>query len=263
VSPPPEYWLAVVTIVPIVALAVVVEARALAAGWTSAVPRAYRRVQSWLWVALALAFVLIEAEALPALRGLAAPTWVPTFSEVTIQAALSYVLISSAVDLIIRAHAEVVAKALTWHPILNLRERYLARVVVRKKTKVRKGFELMRRTLDSGDRTFDDLEAKIRLTEELTVDEVGGLMRELEANRIEWRRKRADAEQWVDAEMSETGTLEQRLSDWRAAASAELERQRGSLAEQLLRGRGDGGDRQADVRPPTAVPPANEPPSTS
>jgi hypothetical protein len=47
---PPEYWLAVATTAPVLALALVLEARAIVRQWTSSTPRWYRTVQSVLWV---------------------------------------------------------------------------------------------------------------------------------------------------------------------------------------------------------------------
>jgi hypothetical protein len=118
---PPEYWLAVATTVPILALALVLEAREIVRRWTSSTPRLWRTVLSVLWAVPLLGFVVTEYYALKALRGEVAPSWLPPLGELAITSAMLILVLVPAIDFfLVRAQAELLARVLTVKPISGL-----------------------------------------------------------------------------------------------------------------------------------------------
>ena len=114
---PAEYWVAVGTILPVLALALVVEARSLASTWTSKTPRVLRAIQAFLWVSPLIAATVSEDEILRALRGVTVSSWVSWLCDATIVFSFSVLVLSPAIDLLSRGYAEFVAPVFTVSPV--------------------------------------------------------------------------------------------------------------------------------------------------
>jgi hypothetical protein len=117
VKPPAEYWVTVGTILPVLALALVVEARSLASRWTSQTPRVLRAVQTLLWVSPLIAATVSEAMVLRALRGETVSSWVWRLCDVTIVTSFSVLVLSPAIDLAVRGYAEFPARVFAARPV--------------------------------------------------------------------------------------------------------------------------------------------------
>lgn len=116
-KPPAEYWVTVGTIFPVLALALVVEARSLAARWTSHTPRVLRAVQTLLWVSPLIAATVSEAGILRALRGETVSSWVSRLCDVTVLSSFAVLVLSPAIDLAVRGYAEFLARVLAARPV--------------------------------------------------------------------------------------------------------------------------------------------------
>lgn len=112
-----EYWAAISQIVPVIALAVVLEARGITSGWTKETPRIPRVTLSMAWAVLLLALAATESAALNALRGEPGESWWPTVAEYAIAAGLGILVLGPVTEFLIRGNAETAARLFTTHPI--------------------------------------------------------------------------------------------------------------------------------------------------
>jgi hypothetical protein len=127
VQPTSTYWATVAAVVPVLSLSLVIEARAIANNWTVGTPRVYRILQSAAWSFPLVGAWAVELGAFVALRGGAVPGWWVHFSEFIISLALAVVVISPAVEFLVKGNAEIFAALVTAHPYQHARHWRLAR----------------------------------------------------------------------------------------------------------------------------------------
>ena len=176
-KPPAEYWVTVGTSLPVLALALVIEARSLASRWSSQTPRALRAVQALLWVLPLISATFSEAGILRALRGESVSSWVWRLCDVTILTSFAVLVLSPAIDLAVRGYAEFPARVFAARPAQLMKIRRLGRSlerVQRAGRRARKKLEAERPLLLE---MLDDIDAKIDKAEAdgVPAEEVHGM----------------------------------------------------------------------------------------
>lgn len=111
-----EYWSAVTTVVPVLSLALVIEARAQFNKWDRDIPAWYRTLQSLFWVGVLVSAAVAEFTAFTALSGEPPPTWGPILCSTVISLLFAALVISPAAEFFVRGPADYWALLLTLHP---------------------------------------------------------------------------------------------------------------------------------------------------
>jgi hypothetical protein len=195
---PPEYWLAVATTAPVLALALVIEARAIVRGWTTSTQRLYRTILSVVWAVPLLGFVVTEYYALKALRGEVAPSWLPSLSELAISGAMLILVLVPAVDFFfVRAQAELLARLLGVKPVSGLKG-------WRRRLKLAWDLRRGRKTIDDSRKMFDERTDKLNeqsallaVAERMGIKDLEDLRTEIDAMRLRQREGREELERLV------------------------------------------------------------------
>jgi len=120
VSPSKEYWASIAQVLPVIAVGIVLEVRAITASWTRETARWYKAIQASIWSITLIALAYGENASVKALRGVEASTWWPTAIEAAISAGLGILVISPAMEIFLRGYAESVAGLLAWLPMRPL-----------------------------------------------------------------------------------------------------------------------------------------------
>jgi hypothetical protein len=120
--PNSNYWATVAQVLPVLALAVVVEARAIHQRWTPDTPKWLRFTQALIWAATLLILAFGESAALRALRGVPVWPWWTLLLEYAISAAISLLVLAPALELLTKGYAEAIARMMTggWLPRFRL-----------------------------------------------------------------------------------------------------------------------------------------------
>lgn len=116
-----EYWSAIVQVLPVILLAVVVEARAISVRWTRREPQWYKIVQSVLWAALLIATAVGELLAIRVLLGDVQEPWWTAMSSTTAIYGILLLAVAPALQTLARGFAEPIAAIVTLHPKESLR----------------------------------------------------------------------------------------------------------------------------------------------
>ena len=232
---PPEYWLAVATTAPVLALAMVLEARAIVRGWTTSTSRLYRTIQSVLWALPLLAFVVTEEYALTALRGKVAPSWVPLLTEIAIAAALATLVLAPAFDFLFRAQAELLARMLVLDPAMGLKKRRVrfkvalaGRTIKKKIREIRKSFDEMTDQLN---------EANARLsTGGVSKEDVESSRAKNDETRVQVRERREDFERLAAKTVTDYEGQKRQLSELQNIMRKVSKVRQREMTERLLPG---------------------------
>ncbi|MDP9358456.1 MAG: hypothetical protein M3R02_24850 [Chloroflexota bacterium] len=127
-----DYWATIAEVIPVVAFAIVLEARAITLSWRQTkVPKALRVIQSLIWATILIVFAFTETNALQAVRGTEPPGWLPVVTEFAISGGMGILVLSPAVEVMVRANPEGTARILTVYPIARGRLWYLDRRALR------------------------------------------------------------------------------------------------------------------------------------
>lgn len=119
-APTTEYWFAVATVLPVLALALVVEARAIARQWSEDTPSWIMLTQAAFWGVPLLAFAYALPLSLGGVRGTEPAAWLPPrFIEIMVGVSVGVLLLAPVLKLFTRAGARQIATVLT----LDLRDR--------------------------------------------------------------------------------------------------------------------------------------------
>jgi len=110
-----EYWSAVTTVVPVLSLALIIEARAQFNKWDQEIPAWYRTLLSLFWVGLLVSAAAAENTAFTALSGEPPPTWGPTLCSSVIASLFAALVISPAAEFLVRGPSDTWAILLTLH----------------------------------------------------------------------------------------------------------------------------------------------------
>jgi hypothetical protein len=105
-----QFWPTVALAMPVLALAIVVEARATISRWSDFPPRWLRAWQSLLWVAPLILFAYLEPVAFGTLEGSKAPHIAIALVIPTISLSISALILAPAVELLMRSNARVVIR---------------------------------------------------------------------------------------------------------------------------------------------------------
>ena len=120
---PLEYWATMAQVIPIVGLAVVVEARALSSRWEAAWPVWLPISQSAVWASTLLMLGVGEWLAFEALRGRDVADWLPAALAAVVWYAFSILILGPALEFLAKGNARPLAYLFTRHPILRVRMR--------------------------------------------------------------------------------------------------------------------------------------------
>jgi len=134
----PDYWVTVATVIPVLALALVIEIRAVSQLWTEETPTWLMFIQATASAAPLVSFAILLPLALQGVRGQEMPSWLPTFSEYLVALSVGILFLSPAMGVLVRANARQVAALLTLAPGLRLRAWKAERRVTRLQDSVRK-----------------------------------------------------------------------------------------------------------------------------
>lgn len=120
--PNSDYWATLAQVLPVLALAVVVEARAISQRWIVETPKWLRFTQSLIWAVTLVVLALGESAALKALRGVTVWPWWTLLMENAIPAAVGLLILGPALDLLTKGYVEGFARIMTgaWMPRLRL-----------------------------------------------------------------------------------------------------------------------------------------------
>lgn len=192
---PSEYWATVGTILPVLALALVVEARSYASGWSLAIPRlgrVVRIVQTLLWILPLIAATFSEAEVLRALRGAAVALWVSPLCEATVLMSFMVLVFSPAVDLTVKAYPEPLARVLAGHPFTRTKVSRLRRSTERARQ------DVSHARLEAGDQGKHLLLMLDRIEEDLNARQSRGMPEEAVQR---YRTQLADQRAWTQEQL--------------------------------------------------------------
>jgi hypothetical protein len=244
---PSEYWLAVATTVPILALALVLEAREIVRRWNTSTPRLWRTVLSVLWAVPLLGFVVTEYYALKALRGEVAPSWLPPLGEVAITVAMLILVLVPAIDFfLVRAQAELLARVLALSPIPGLNGWRLRRNLARTSRGVTKAAADTRKIFESGTRKLDELtEATAQLVANgVSVEDVEAVRTGIKAARAELERRRGEFESILGDRATYFEKYQGRRSELKNTVRAISKVKRKAINERLLPGPNSNANRE-------------------
>jgi hypothetical protein len=195
---PSEYWLAVATTAPVLALALVLEARAIVRGWTTSTQRLYRTILSVLWAAPLLGFVVTEYYALRALHGEVAPSWLPRISELAISGAMLILVLVPTVDFFfVRAQAELLARVLAVKPVSGLKGWRLRLKLARDTRRVKKTIDDSRKMFDQSTDKLNEQSALLAVAERVGIKDLESLRAEIDTKRLRQREQREELERLV------------------------------------------------------------------
>jgi len=141
-----EYWSAVATTVPVLSLALVLEARAITKEWDRTVPVLYRTLQSVLWACILVGAAVAEYVTFKALAEESTPTWASGLCRLVISSLFGTLIISPALEFLVRGPAEIWATILTLNPRKRLQMRRLRKQVANSRTEFSR---LEQKTMDN------------------------------------------------------------------------------------------------------------------
>lgn len=121
-----QYWTTAAQVMPVLALAIVVEARATIQGWNKGVPRAVKAIQGILWCAPLTIFWWAEAQAFSELAGTSVPHYWITITQMAIGASLSALLLTPMIGLLAATNARLLAGGI--FSIRSLRHKIMAAI---------------------------------------------------------------------------------------------------------------------------------------
>ena len=142
---PLEYWATMAQVIPVAALAVVVEARALSSRWEATTPDWLRISQSASWAMSLLTLSVGELLAFGALRGRDVADWLPATLEGVVWFAFSNLFVGPALELFAKGNARPLAYLFTRHPILRFRMRRARRASRKMEVISRQHIEMLSR----------------------------------------------------------------------------------------------------------------------
>ena len=253
---PAEYWITIGTILPVLALALVVEARSFASSWTpdsSRLVRVLRVVQTILWVSPLIAATFSEAEALSALRGATVEPWAWRLCYATVLASFAVLVVSPAIDLAVRAWPGPLSRIVASHPILRVKSFRIGRSIEhgrrdrsRARTELDSKRALALSMLEGIEKQLDDAEAT-----GMPREEVHHYRTQLKSQRSWTRRQFAEQDTKWDAVEARAGEVGELYVQIRESLERQLAVQQSEVTELLIRGGlGPGG-----AQNPTATPP--------
>jgi hypothetical protein len=236
---PPDYWVAVATTVPILALALVLEAREIVRRWTTSTPRPWRTALSVLWAVPLLGFVVTEYYALKALRGEVAPSWLPPLGELAITGAMLILVLVPALDFfLVRAQAELLARMLALNPISGFNGWRLRLKLTWESRRVAEAANDARKVFESGERKLDEMtEATAQLVVQgVSVEDVEAVRTEIEKTRAWLHRQRDEFEDTLGKRVTYFEKYRGRRSELNNTVRAISKIKRKAIAERLLPG---------------------------
>lgn len=109
----PLFWPTVATVLPVLALAIVVEARTSITRWTdNNPPRWLRTIQSILWIIPLVLFVYLEPVAFQRLEGSKPSHFSVSLVVPTVALSLSVLIVNPATELLVRSNARIIARTI-------------------------------------------------------------------------------------------------------------------------------------------------------
>lgn len=114
------YWATMAQVIPVFALAVVLEARAIAGKWGSATPTFVKVAQSVAWTLALATLAFGESVALRALRGEPPKSYWVDLCELAISWSVGMLILAPALQLMVKSFANPLARALTLSPLARI-----------------------------------------------------------------------------------------------------------------------------------------------
>lgn len=131
------FWTAVATVLPVIALATIVEARTISARWRDLdIAHWYIYIQTLLWAFVLVGGVFAEGWALGALGGAPQAEWKTTLAKYAVSGGLGIMVLSPTLELVLSGWAGPISSVLTIHPLRRAKrarirrghERFLAKL---------------------------------------------------------------------------------------------------------------------------------------
>ena len=256
-KPPAEYWVTVGTTLPILALALVVEARSLVSTWTLRTPRALRAVQTLLWLLPLVAATVSEVEVLRMLRVPTGSSWAWRLCDGTIIFSFSVLVISPAIDLAVRGYAEFIARIIAARPFQLTKIRRAGRSMEKEQRAGRRERQKLERERPPLIAMLDGIEAKIDKAEAdgVPAKKVHQMRDQLADQRASIGQQFAAADaRWDDVE-AQGAQVRAAYAEGRETVRARLAELRGLWTDVLIQG-GVGG--QPGLQQQTTTPGAGQ-----
>ncbi|GAA0572475.1 hypothetical protein HPO96_17990 [Kribbella sandramycini] len=108
--PPPDFWTTSAQTMPVLALALVVEARVIVRGWVPGRDRLFKSIQGFLWAFSLLSYAFATPACLRALAGKSVWSGWPLVIEQGIQVGIATLVVAPALELLVRANARAIAQ---------------------------------------------------------------------------------------------------------------------------------------------------------
>lgn len=162
-APDPNYWATLAQVIPVFALALVLEARAIAARWDISTPTSLKAVQAIAWAVALVVLAFGESVALRALRGETPKSyWIP-LAEGAISWCIGLLIIGPVLQLLVKSFANPLSHALTFGPVSRIRSWRIGRRL-----------DAFKRSSEEAGVAFDELHEKsIGMLKHLRVMEIG------------------------------------------------------------------------------------------
>lgn len=231
-----SFWLAVTTAVPILALALVVEARTITREWTLATSRIYRIIQSTIWAIALISLASVEVGGLHTLRGGKVPSWLGDLAEYSVGFALGILLVAPVLSFVAKSQAELVAQLVTFSPKKVWKAWRLMRAAKRYDAKAQ---EMMRQGAVQFAEMFALLDANEKLNREALeaaaalgkgTDKYQVALQEIDERRTDWKRRHEEFMAKSIIYASSRREYKEAMSEYRIKVADERRR----IAETLL-----------------------------
>ncbi len=138
---------------PVLALAIVVEARAVSAKWVPGEYQVVKSIQGLTWAAPLVLYTFAIPACFKVLAGNKVSAWWPSVISFAIQLGVSSLILNPAVELLVRSHARFVARLLGAASLRGVR---------RSMASVRRNTRRLERTVQRGLKDLDWMEIQIR-----------------------------------------------------------------------------------------------------
>jgi hypothetical protein len=183
-----------------------------------------------------LGFVVTEQYALRALRGEAAPSWVPPLSELAIGVALAMLVLGPALEFFFRAHAEVFARMRVLQPVRGVKGWRTDLKIARYIRRVKKQVDETRKNFDAQTDRLNELNALLAVAERAGLEDVETWRTEIEEIGALQREQREEFERLVAQRTTQLEDYKRKLSELQSSARVLSKIRQEATVESLLPG---------------------------
>lgn len=180
--------------------------------------------------------LVTEQYALRALRGEAAPSWVPPLSELAISIALALLVLGPALEFFFRAHAEVFARMRVLQPVWGIKGWRADLKIARYTRRLKKRVDESRKNFDGLTDKLNEFDALLSAAERAGLEDVDSLRTEIDETRARQRARREEFEHLVAQRTSQREDYKRKISEMQSFARALSKIRQEATVESLLPG---------------------------